>query len=342
MGILDWFNNRPGQFNLDQDADETIRWGIDKAITLTNPRLKLIPGCEKRLAPAVETTIGFLRAQATTLPAVHALSARTWSSDPALRAFFVAPTDIPKVLGRSENLRTLFNKFPELDEAYIVLGMAFKEQHQFGMALRGDIVQRDVAQKSVSFSDHRARICGRDESRLRRLIGAEVFEYLVAQALTEIGEEHSERRELQENRSLIRARLRLLQQHGPGLGAMFGDAPAAKCEQEKLAAELIENEKQLESMGDSDSILEMELGCLLDVLENPQRHLRFEAKSLQLDAMNVVLEESTGDSANCVRFSVAELNGTPRLSRAYVLARVTRSELPPQGKINFNDAVRLL
>ena len=42
MGILDWFNNRPGKFNLDPDTDEAILWGIDKAITLTNPRLKLI------------------------------------------------------------------------------------------------------------------------------------------------------------------------------------------------------------------------------------------------------------------------------------------------------------
>ena len=342
MGLLDWFNNRPGQFNLDPDADAAVLWGIDKAITLTNPRLKLISGCEKRLAPAVEKTINYLRATATTLPALHTLSAHTWSTDPALRAFFAAPTDIPKVLGRSGNLRTLFDKFPELDEACVVLGMAFKEQRVFGMALHGETVQRDVAQICVNFSDHRARICGRDESRLRRLIGAEVFEHLVAHALAEIGEERSERRELQENRSLIRARLRLLQQHGPGLGAMFGEAPAAKCEQERLAAELLENEKQLDAMGSSDSILEMELECLLDVLNDPQNHLHFEAKQLQLDAMNMVLDESTAAPVASIDFLVAELHGTPPILRAFVLARVARSELPPPQTINFNDAARLL
>lgn len=342
MGILDWFKNRPGQFNLDQGSDEAIRWGVDKAITLTNPRLKLISDCEKRLAPAVGNTINYLRAQATALPAVHTLSTKTWSIDPALRAFFAAPTDIPKVLGRSENLRTLFDKFPELDEACVVLGMEFKEQRVFGMALQGEMVQRDVAQTSVNFSDHRARICGRDESRLRRLIGAEVFEYLVAHALAEIGEERNERRELQENRSLIRARLRLLQQHGPGLGSMFGEAPAAKCEQERLAAELLENEKQLEAVGGSDSILETELECLLGVLNDPQNHLRFEAKQLQLDAMNMVLDQNGTNPAASVKFSVAELHGTPPVSRAFVLARVARSEVPPPQTINFNDAARLL
>ena len=342
MGILNWFKNRPGQYDPDRAPAELVEWGIDKAIALTNPRLKLLPGCQKRLTPAVATTIEFLRGQASSLPAVHPLSAKAWTSDPALRAFFVAPADITAALGASDNLRTFFAKFPELDSAYVVLGMAFKEQRVFGMALHGETVQRDVAQICVNFSDHRARICGRDESRLRRLIGAEVFEHLVAHALAEIGEERSERRELQENRSLIRARLRLLQQHGPGLGAMFGEAPAAKCEQERLAAELLENEKQLDAMGSSDSILEMELECLLDVLNDPQNHLHFEAKQLQLDAMNMVLDESTAAPVASIDFLVAELHGTPPILRAFVLARVARSELPPPQTINFNDAARLL
>ena len=87
----------------------------------------------------------------------------------------------------------------------------------------------------------------------------EIFEYLVAQALSEIGEERVERQELQTNRSLLRTRLKLLQQHGPGLGSMFGDEPAAPGEQTRLAAELLEKERQLESLGGNDSVLESEL-----------------------------------------------------------------------------------
>ena len=240
MGILDWFKNRPGQFDPDRVSDEMIQGAVEKAIALTNPRLKLLPDCYKRLTPAVETTIEFLCAQVAALPAAHPLSAKAWSSDPALRAFFVAPTDIQSVLGRSENLRTLFDKFPELDEALVILGMAINKQRVFGMALHGDMVQRDVAQTSVSFSDHRARLCGRDEARLRRIVGVEVFEHLVAQALSEIGEERVERQELQASRSLIRTRLRLLQKHGPGLGSMFGADPAAPGEQTQLEAALLE------------------------------------------------------------------------------------------------------
>ena len=342
MGILDWFKNRPAQFDPDRVSDETVRWAVEKAITLTNPRLKLLPDCDRRLKPAVETTIEFLRAQVQVLPELRTVSSAAWSSDPVWRAFFVAPSDIPAVLGRSDNLRTLFDKFPELDEACLVLGMAFHEQRVFGMALHGDMVQRDVAQTSVSFSDHRARLCGRDESRLRRVVGVEVFEYLVGRALSEIGEERVERQELQGNRSLIRARLRLLQQHGPGLGSMFGAAPAARSEQIRLEAELLENERQLAAIGGSESALEAELACLKGVLENPQRYLHIEPRRLRLSPMNVVLDEHSTDPAADVDFAVAELSGSPPMRRAFVLARVARAELPSAQKINFDAAARYL
>ena len=69
MGILDWFKNRPGQFDPDRVSDEMVRGAVDKAITLTNPRLKLLPNCPKRLTPAVKTTIEYLRTLVQALPA---------------------------------------------------------------------------------------------------------------------------------------------------------------------------------------------------------------------------------------------------------------------------------
>lgn len=342
MGILDWFKNRPAQFDPDRVSEELIRQATDKAIALTNPRLTVLPSCQRRLAPAVESTIEFLRTLVKVLPASRPISSANWSADPALRAFFVAPSDITTTLGRSENLRALFDKFPELDEACLVLGMAFNEQRIFGMALHGDTVQRDVVQTSVSFSDHRAQLCGRDESRLKRVIGTQAFEFLLAQALAEIGEDRSERQELEGNRSLIRARLRLLQQQGPGLGSIFGAPPAARSEQARLEAELLENERQLEALGGNESLLEFELDCLKEVLENPARYLRIEAKQLHLDAMNVVSETSNGQAAAEVDFAVAELSGASTARRAFVLGRVARSELPKMQKINFDDAARYL
>ena len=364
MGVLDWFKNRSFQFDSDSEAEEraflnqhaflvpeirkaeqlpnemTLQ-AIDKAVTLTNPRLKLVRSYQERLAPAIDVSLRHIREMVLDVPPPIEISAVLWSSQPELRAFFASASDIPLALGRSTNLRTLAAKFPSLDEIYLVLGMAYTEQTVLGVSLKGSTVQREVAQKVAGFSDYQVRICGKEEAEVRRLLGTQLFEYLVAQALAEIGAERSERRELSENHALIRSRLRLLQQQGPGLGTVFGNAPDNSAKQKELEAELVENERQLEALGGAQSSLENELECLRDVLEHPDRYLSVEPKQLRLSTMNVVLDNVSTDVASDVAFSLVELNGTPQLQRAFVLARFDRAELP-EDRINFANAARCL
>lgn len=341
MGIIDWFKNRPEQFDSDRSSSQMTQWAIDKAVTLTNPRLKLVHSYQERLAPAVETSVNYLRQTLQTLPTAIDISVANWSADPVLRAFFVAATDIPGALARSSNLHTLFDKFPQLEEAYFILGMRYNEQRVLGVSLQGDVVQREVAQTVVGFADPQARICGQHDAEVRRLLGTQGYEYLIAQALSQIGDDRSERRELEDNRALIRARLRLLQQQGPGLGSVFGAAPASTSEQLKLEAQLLENERQLETIGSVQSALDAELEILREVLTHPQRYLCVEKKALRLSTMNVVVDQASTDVASEVVFSLAKLSGIPELQRAFVMARLARNELP-EMKINFAEAQRYL
>lgn len=341
MGILDWFKNRSAHFDPQGLSDEMSLRAIDKAVTLTNPCLKFVRSYQERLAPAVGISGRYIRDLVLALPPAIPISSTSWASDPALRAFFVAASDIPAAFVRSPNLRTLFDKYPGLDEAYFILVMVYNEQHVLGMSLCGDVVQRDVAQTVVGFSEHQARICGHEDSEIRRLLGTQAFEYLVAQALSQIGEERSERRELAENRELIRSRLRLLQQQGPGLGSVFGTAPLNSGELLKLEAQLLENERQMEALGSLQSALEDELDTLREVLEHPERYIRVEQKQLRLSTLNTVLDAASTDVASDIGFSLVQLAGVPKIQRAFVMARFSRAELP-SARMNFEAAARFL
>lgn len=341
MGILDWFKNRPSQFDPDRLSDEMLQKAIDKAVTLTNPRLKLVRSYQERLAPVVQNSLDFLRDTILALPPPLWVSFANWSFTPALRAFFVAATDISGTLGRSTNLRTLFAKYPEQDDAYFILGMTYIEQNVLGVAMQGDVLRHDVSQTVVSFSDHKVRICGRTEAEIRRLLGAQGFEYLVAQALAEIGEERSERLELQDTRALIRARLRMLQQQGPGLGSVFAMAPGKGEEQLKLEERLLENERQLEALGSAEEALDGELEALCGVLAQPEKYVHLERKQLKLNSMNVVLDDTSTDIVSEIDFSLAQLSGAAKIQSAFVLARMDRSEMP-EIRMNLADAERYL
>ena len=340
MGILDWFKNRQSQFDPENPSDELTLRAIDKAVTLTNPRLRFVRSYQERLAPAVGSCIRYLREQVLSVPPAIEVGAANWASDPALRAFFASASDIPGAWARSPNLRTLFAKYPDIDEAYFVLVMRYSEQTAFGVSLHGEMIARDVEQTVVGFSEHHARICGQRSAEVRRLLGTQAYEYLLAQALSAIGEDRSERRQLEDMQLLIRSRLRLFQQQGPGLGSVFGAAPTAAGEQAKLESALIENERQMEALGSPQSALDGELETLRDVLEHPQRYLSIEQKTLCLSAMNVIAGPHDAGSGG-VTFSLARLSGTPPLERAFVLGRLARSELP-ETRINFDEAQRYL
>ena len=342
MSILDWFKNRPARLDSNGVSGETTRQCIEKAVTLTNPRLKLLRSYRERLEPAVETSMRYVCEAVASLPAPVRVSASQWSSTPELRAFFANARDIADVLSRSHNLHTFFNKYPLLGTAHLVLGMAYEEQRIFGMSMRGDVVQRDVAQTVVGFSDHKARICGETDAEVRRLLGTQLYEYLLAQALSEIGEERSERQEFEDNRALIRARLRLLQQQGSGLGTVFGSAPDRVEEQLKLENQLLENERQIESLGSFESALNQELDCLCAVLEAPECYIRVENRKLRLNTMNVVFEESavtenTTGQVSKIEFSLVRLLGAPTMERAFVLATFDRVEMR-EIRMNFDRA----
>ena len=153
MGILDWFKNRSSlfdadrrsasrlsQFEAERRANEMTLQAIDKAVTLTNPRLKLVRSYQERLAPAVEISVRYIREIILDVPPPIPISAGLWSSEPELRAFFAAASDIPTSLGHSNNLRTLVEKFPSLEEIYLVLGMQISEQTVLGLSLEGNTV----------------------------------------------------------------------------------------------------------------------------------------------------------------------------------------------------------
>ena len=341
MGLLDWFKNRQSQFDPDSPSDELTLRAIDKAVALTNPRLKLLRAYQERLAPAVSTSIRYLRDVVRAVPPPIDIVGARWASDPSLRAFFASAGDIPAALSRSPNLRTLFAKYPDLDEAYFILVMRFAEQRSLGVSLQGEMLLRDVEQRIVGCSDHQARICGQRSSEVRRLLGTQAFEYLLAQALAAIADDRSERRQLEDMQSLIRSRQRLLQQQGPGLGSVFAAAPGNAAEQARLEAALLENERQMEALGSPQAALEGELETLREVLGNPQNYLATEQMTLRLNTLNVVVDAAESGVAADVEFSLVRLAGSEPLQRAFVLARMARSELP-ETKINFAEAQRYL
>lgn len=339
MGILDWLKNRSTHPGAEIPPSEDVARAIDKAVTLTNPRLKLLGSCEETLRRPMEKCIARLREAMSALPPPIRVSEADWAGEPVLRAIFAKAPEISATLGRSRNLRTFFDKYARIEQAFIILGAACNERQVQTPSLQGG-ARQDIAQTVLDFSVPTVRICGQTDAEVRRLLAMRSFEYLVAQAMTEISQAREGRRELEDSRKLIQARLRLLQQQGPGLGALF-DASPESVEQRQLEVRLLENERQMEEHGSARSVLEYELECLRGVLENSPDHLEFETRRIRLNTLNVVLDEGSTDAGADLALTVAKFSDARKTQRAFVVGRLKRADMP-QMKLDIENAERFL
>ncbi len=338
MGLFNWRgDHKPRPQHNTRLVDAAI-----ERIAESNPRLRLAPRYKTRLAPAVAKSLEFADTIVNALPAPHEASAAAWAQDPVIRAFFAAPEDIAQAFSRSHELRNYFDENPGAQDAHALLGMALNERKSLGVEQRGDTVHRDVPRTTISFGDHRARVCAADEASLRSDISRRIVDELALRGLELIAADQQRRDMLAQDRALLKTRQSLLERRGSGMRSALSsdeaDDPGALV---KLRAELDENERQLAELGGRADALRRDLERVHDVLSEPTQFLLMSQRRVRLNAMNVVQNAETNQPCIELKLNVVQFTTDPPQTRAFALVRFPRSELRTASEI-LDEAARLL
>jgi hypothetical protein len=339
MGFL----NRLGRANDGVAAQDRERVGesIERIMAL-HPQLRLARQYRKRLAPAVGTSLAYLRELVDAVPAPREASTAAWAVDPYVHAWFAAPDDVASTLSRAAALRAFFDNNSGLPEACAVLGMEMTERHMLGVRQEGDTMRRDVAQTTLSFSDHQVRMCGPGETELRNGIVARLLDQLALEGLARTAADKSRRTALEKERALLKTRLQLLERQGRGIRSVIGgDVAQDLAELERLAAQVEENAQNLAGLGLRDEALDRELEYVRAVFAHPERHLAVSTRRLRLNRMNVVLEGADAQEGEELEFRIASVPTMPPRIRAFSLIRFARTSMLPQRNM-FDEAEQQL
>jgi hypothetical protein len=324
--------------------DSTKTEGVDQAVervTALYPLLRLARRCQPRLKPAIATSIRHVSELVASFPAPHEASTHGWSSDPCIHAFFASPENLLRAFSRSEDLREYFERNAGAHEAYAVLGMAMIERHVLGAELVGETMRRDVVQTTVSFDDHRVRICGNSDHDLRQEIVRRMIDQLALEGLNKIAADQNRRDMLEKERALLKTRLQLLGRQGTGINAMFsGDATVESQEVARLQVQIDENTRNLDALGNQAEGLERKLDCICEVMMEPEQYIYVIKKQLRLDRMNVVRASGSAHACEDIVFHIAHVPAMQQM-RAFALVRFPRSELLPAGYL-LDQAIREL
>ena len=324
----------------DARDDRQLEEMVERVIRLS-PRLRLAPRCKPRLEAAVGGALEYLGGLVNSHPPVHEASPAAWSTDPCIHAFFGSPDELSLAFGRSKELRALFKRKPDLQEACAVLGMAVEERHALGVAQQGGATLHDVQQTIVSFSDHQFRICAADEVALKEEVVRRMVDQLALEGISRIAADDTRRDELERERALLQTRLRLLEHQGTGMRGVVGSSAPDPAARARVQAEMEENDRALESLGSRSETLERQLEHICEAFADAAPLLNVSHRRLRMSRMNVVLDGSDGEEAERVEFGLAHLPGNPPRDRAFALVRISRAHLPAD-KSRLAEADRLL
>jgi hypothetical protein len=339
MRILDWI--RGGERTVPQEGERASE-DLERIIQLTNPRLRFARRYRARLLPAVQLAKQYARSLTAGIPPVRDASAEAWRSDGCMRAFFASGDELVRSFSRSPELRAWFDINSHAGSAYAILSMALVERQILGTAIENGIMRRDVPQTTMSFTDHRVRICGRSEAELHQDIERRIIEQLALTGIALASQDQSRREILERENALLRSRRRLLASQGAGLASLSG-AAAQEGALARLRQELAVNEENLRSIAAGPEALDYQLEKLQEVLSHPGEHLFVSSRRVRLDRMNVVVSAESPLQGEALDLQIARIpvpDGPPEY-RTFALVRFARESLL-SSRVLYTDAARML
>lgn len=288
--------------------EASLAQAVAHAVSVVEPKLSMLSGLEHRLASPIQKAMAYCESLVAELPEPLTVSHPAFVSDPLVHALFASADDIDVMLGRSAAMRDFLadgsNAFST--ECYALLGMRRREKTVIGLAQQGAVIQPDVPQRYLYFTDHTLQQLALSEQETRRKLQLTAFDGLLQQYAQVIAEQ----RKVQ-----VEQRIAWETERASGAGHMTPDEKAWRLS----ALEMKYNECTEQLMP------ERLLDGLVAWLESPEKHLYLEPSSVTVDNMGMFVEPNTGRT-DVHTLYCPQLVGRDRRKWIVILARIPCQE----------------
>ena len=302
---------------LKRGREKAVSEAIELIVEGTDPRIRVVRGYQSKLRSAVERTLAFIEEIVACLPAPIELSRRSWQKDPTINALFATTEDVRRAVSGSKDLRDYFQRNMAIQKAFALLTATRQEKTVVGMALQEDVLQRDVLQTSVSFTDHRIFAGGDTEECLREAVKKRALNLFINHAQARLLDLQLQCDGLERERQVLQIRLKLLRTRAQSLEAVEDDSK----EIEELDKKLAENTKSRESSGGAVATMEGVLEQVRSIFANPETHLANSMISFRVNRAGIKLDEQATESGNHVRILEFSMGQVKRVATLVICLR---------------------
>ncbi len=294
--------------------DPVTSKALDRVAELVDPMLRMTPGFEKHLTLPVEHALGYCDGLVASLPGPIDINRRAFSTDPLVHALFATADDIDQMLGRSQAIRDFLAEPEGLENEYFYALFAARRQQkkQLGMQQQGDIIQNDVPQLVLYFSDQTLIEPSAQLDTTHVKLRCKALESLLHTFRAHVASLRLERQGLRADISVQRAHLTVV----------HGSTPGREYEvQTRHLAELDASLRQ-----SSESLMpEHLIQALAEFLRAPEPALHLLPVSITVDRLGIVRDQ-TGDDLNVHTLNFPELTARDKRLYLAMLARISRDE----------------
>ncbi len=275
----------------EKDTPELLS-AIERAVSAVEPLLKQTRGYPGSYRKPVTTALEYAHSLAASVPGPVVVNRESYVKDAFVHALFPSADAVMEAFYSSRAMQDYYREFPATDELYALMGMRRFEKNMAGVALVGEVVQRDVVQKVVYFTSHTIENPAPSEKQARDQAAWSFFDSLVGKVKKRMEARKQDKQSQLLERDLLVAKMRA------------ADAQARPALEEALS-------KMMDKIQATTSSLEL-CNYLEDfeaVLLNPEQHLRLVQIHMVLDSMGI-RRESDANQEGAVVFN--ELIGFDR------------------------------
>ena len=313
----------------DKQIDESLKQLIDKSIDLTvkgtDPRLSQVSGHKKKFQDSIKHALLYIDNIIEQMHPPLEISRQQYAANPQVNAFFGTANDIKDLFQHNRDVSKYMYKSISDDE-FIYLGMAMSLTTRNVLARKqvSGIIKKDVKRTAVSFSEHRLVDPCDSEVELRRKIKERVFMTLIQASLVKLIGIKDQKHELEEQRSLLMAKLRNYKKQALGLETGINPSTYENFSFKKLNSELSEIEANLKHISTNIVTLDQYIDVINEVMDNPSNYLKAENSSIRMTRMNFTATLNDEDPGEEIVFTDFQANQNKVIGR---LVKISQNEL---------------
>jgi hypothetical protein len=301
---------------------------VEGVVDNIDGKIRLAPGYQKKLHHVIYPSLEYVDELVNRIPPAIEVSSRTFSINPYVNAFFTNISDLQLIFSHSSEIQDYMEALHEDDASCCaLLCMHRTEKTVLGMELSGDMLNKDVRQVAVSFTDHRVYSPAPSEGDTREGLKHCMFQGLVNNALEAVMNLRLASHRLQDRHRILDSRLRHYQQRTREIepGSESATSLAQEMKEADLELRSIEKEMMNTPVHLTPQVL---LDRVTEVFTKPDSFVTVREIKLRLNKMGVKLSDDSSEPCNNLDLTEVEIGNDP--PRVVSLASFPREELQPR------------